>query len=96
MEYGVGGLEAIALRIIGNGAYEASPAVSANHDSMCFDYVARDDPRAEDATTHGRDFQETAYLTPSLTMVLYTGPGARLSRDRLPCDSPIEATTDTA
>ena len=42
MEYGVGGLEAIALRIIGNGAYEASPAVSANHDSMCFDYVARD------------------------------------------------------
>ena len=43
MVYGVGGLEAIALRIIGNGAYEASPAVSANHDSMCFDYVARDD-----------------------------------------------------
>ena len=53
MVYGVGGLEAIALRIIGNGAYEASPAVSANHDSMCFDYVARDD--AEDATTNGRD-----------------------------------------
>lgn len=34
-------------------------------------------------------------LTPSLdpATVQYTGPGARLSRDRLPCDSPIEATT---
>jgi hypothetical protein len=51
MVYGVGGLEAIALRIIGNGAYEASPAVSANHDSMCFDYVARDDlPRTRPRT----------------------------------------------
>ena len=33
------------------------------------------------------------YLNPFRAKVQYTGPSARLSRDRLPCDSPIEATT---
>ena len=32
-------------------------------------------------------------LNPFPAVVQYTGPGARLSRDRLPSDSPIEATT---
>jgi hypothetical protein len=34
-----------------------------------------------------------SYFNPFPAKVIKIGPGARLSRDRLPCDSPIEATT---
>ena len=36
---------------------------------------------------------EGKFLNPFPAKVIKIGPGARLSRDRLPCDSPIEATT---
>ena len=35
----------------------------------------------------------TVYFNPFPATFQYTGTGSRLLRDRLPCDSPIEATT---